>query len=84
MVRLDLAAIITGLGLGLTLSLLASTLTREDVTGTYQIITTISRVAALTGAYLALLGLLLVSRITWIERAVGHDRLVSWHRKSAP
>ncbi len=84
MFRLDLAAVITGVGLGLTLSLLASTLTREDVTGTYQIITTISRVAALAGAYLALLGLLLVSRITWIERAVGHDRLVSWHRKSAP
>ena len=40
--------------------------------------------SALSGAYLALLGLLLVSRVTWIERAVGHDRLVSWHRKSAP
>ena len=84
MVRLDLAAILTGSGLGLTLSLLASTLTKEDVTGTFQIITTISRVAALAGTYLALLGLLLVARITWIERAVGHDRLVSWHRKSAP
>jgi predicted ferric reductase len=84
MFRLDLAAIVTGVGLGLTLSLLASTLTREDVTGTFQIITTISRVAALAGAYLALLGLLLVARITWIERAVGHDRLVSWHRKAAP
>lgn len=84
MVRLDLAAILTGSGLGLTLSLLAATLTKEDVTGTFQIITTISRVAALAGTYLALLGLLLVARITWIERAVGHDRLVSWHRKSAP
>ena len=84
MARLDLAAILTGTGLGLTLSLLAATLTKEDVTGTFQIITTISRVAALAGAYLALLGLLLVARITWIERAVGHDRLVSWHRKSAP
>jgi len=84
MFRLDLAAIVTGVGLGLTLSLLASTLTKEDVTGTFQIITTISRIAALAGAYLALIGLLLVSRITWIERAVGHDRLVSWHRKAAP
>ena len=84
LLRLDLAAIVTGVGLGLTLSLLASTLTKEDVTGTFQIITTVSRVAALAGAYLALVGLLLVSRITWIERAVGHDRLVSWHRKAAP
>ena len=84
MVRLDLAAIITGVGLGITLSLLLTTLTREDVTGVFPVITTISRVAALSGTYLALIGLLLVARITWIERAVGHDRLVSWHRKSAP
>ena len=33
MVRLDVAAILTGTGFGLTLSLLAATLTREDVTG---------------------------------------------------
>lgn len=84
MARLDIAAVVTGVGLGLTLSVLASTLTKEDVTGVYQIITTISRIAALSGTYLALVGLLLVARITWIERAVGHDRLVSWHRKSAP
>ena len=82
--RLDLAAIVTGTGLGLTLSLLASTLTREDLSGTFTVITTLSRVAALAGTYLALLGLLLVARITWIERAVGHDRLILWHRKSAP
>lgn len=84
MVRLDLAAIATGLGLGVTLSLLVSTLTQENLSGTFQVITTISRVAALAGTYLALLSLLMVARISWIERAVGHDRLVSWHRKSAP
>jgi predicted ferric reductase len=82
--RLDAAATITGLGLGFTLALLVSTLSVDDVNGTYQIITTISRVAALTGSYLALVGLMMVARIPWVEHAVGHDRLVSWHRKSAP
>ena len=82
--RLDAAATITGLGLGFTLAVLVSTLSVDDVNGPYQIITTISRVAALSGSYLALVGLMMVARIPWIERAVGHDRLVLWHRKSAP
>ena len=82
--RLDAAATITGLGLGFTLAVLVSTLSVDDVNGVYPIITTISRVAALSGSYLALVGLMMVARIPWIERAVGHDRLVLWHRKSAP
>jgi predicted ferric reductase len=82
--RLDAAATITGLGLGFTLAVLVSTLSVDDVNGPYPIITTISRVAALSGSYLALVGLMMVARIPWIERAVGHDRLVLWHRKSAP
>ena len=39
---------------------------------------------ALIGTYLALVGVLLVARIPWVERGVGHDRLVIWHRKLAP
>ena len=66
------------------MAVLVSTLSVDDVNGPYQIITTISRVAALSGSYLALVGLMMVARIPWIERAVGHDRLVLWHRKSAP
>jgi predicted ferric reductase len=30
------------------------------------------------------LGILLVSRIPWVERGVGHDRLITWHRKLGP
>lgn len=36
--------------------------------------------AGLAGSYLLLLMLLLVARISWIEQAVGQDRLVRWHR----
>ena len=36
--------------------------------------------AGLAGSYLLLLMLLLVARISWVEQAVGQDRLVRWHR----
>ena len=38
----------------------------------------------LVGAYLAIVGILLVARIPWVERGVGHDRLVTWHRNLGP
>jgi hypothetical protein len=57
---------------------------QSDIASFYSIIQTISRFAALVGTYFALLGILLVSRIPWVERGVGHDRLVTWHRKLGP
>jgi predicted ferric reductase len=36
--------------------------------------------SGLAGAYLMLIMLLLVSRIPWIERLAGQDRLIRWHR----
>jgi len=80
----DQATLITGLGLGLTLSIQIITLTAHDFSSVYSIITMLSRFFALTGSYLAIIGLLLIARIPWIEQALGHDRLVTWHRKSAP
>ena len=40
--------------------------------------------AALAGTYLALALIVLVARVPWIEREVGHQRLVALHRKVAP
>jgi predicted ferric reductase len=40
--------------------------------------------AAMVGTYLCLVCLLLVSRLPWVERAVGHDRMVLAHRRLAP
>jgi predicted ferric reductase len=39
---------------------------------------------ALAGTYLCLVLLLLVSRLPWLEREVGHDRMVGLHRRVAP
>lgn len=44
------------------------------------VLTAAGRLAGLTGAYLALVQLLLLARLPWLERAVGFDRLAAWHR----
>ena len=45
---------------------------------------TVSRLAALVGSYFSIVGIFLVARIPIVERGVGHDRLVTWHRKLGP
>lgn len=80
----DQFSLITGLGLGFTLTIQITTLTSSDFADIYSQITTASRFFALIGSYLSIVGLLLIARIAWIETAIGHDRLVTWHRKSMP
>ena len=53
-----------------------TTLSPFDFTDPYAVITTISRFFALVGSYLAIIGLFLIARIPWVERSLGHDRLV--------
>jgi predicted ferric reductase len=80
----DWASWFLGIGLGLTLALQVTTMRWSDISTPYAAIASISRVAALTGTYFAIVGIFLVSRIPWVERGVGHDRLVTWHRKLGP
>lgn len=80
----DWAALITGVGLGLTIALQVTTLSTSDINSVYGAISSFSRLCALVGTYFALVGILLVSRIPWIEQGVGHDRLITWHRKLGP
>ena len=80
----DQIALITGIGLGLTLAIQITTLSVSDFGDIYSQIITASRFFALTGSYLSIIGLLLIARISWIENVLGHDRLVTWHRKAMP
>ena len=80
----DWAALLMGTGIGLTVALQATTMRSADFRDVYQWIDTIARTCALLGTYFSLAGVLLVARIPWVERGVGHDRLVTWHRKLAP
>lgn len=80
----DWAALLLGLGLGLTVALELTTVRKSDFSDVYQSLALAGRVCALVGTYFALAGVLLIARIPWVERGVGHDRLVIWHRKLAP
>ena len=80
----DAAALLAGLGLGLTVAMQLTSMSRADITTPYALITSFSRLCALVGTYFAVLGIFLIARIPLVERGVGHDRLVTWHRKLGP
>ena len=80
----DWASTFLGFGIGLTAAIYLETTTQTDWNSVYNIIISVSRISALFGSYLALVGLVLVARMPWIEKSVGHDRLVIWHRKLGP
>ncbi len=66
------------------MALQATTLRSGDFKDFYSVVVTVSRLAALVGTYLSVVGIFLVARIPVVERGVGHDRLVTWHRKLGP
>jgi len=76
----DWAALLSGAGLGLTLALQATTLRSVDFKDFYSMVVTVSRLAALVGTYLSVVGIFLVARIPVVERGVGHHRLMPWQR----
>lgn len=46
--------------------------------------TALGRLTGLVGTYLMLIAVVLVARLPALERAIGQDRLVRWHRRLAP
>ena len=80
----DWAALLLGAGLGLTLALQLTTVRLNDFNSFYSLIVSASRLLALVGTYFAVVGMFLIARIPWVESGVGHDRLVTWHRKLGP
>ena len=80
----DWASWFLGICLGLTLALQATTMRKSDISSVYAVVASVSRLAALTGTFFAVVGIFLIARIPWVERGVGHDRLVTWHRKLGP
>ena len=80
----DWASLFLGGGLGLTLALQATTMRASDINSVYSVIASVSRLAALTGSYFAIVGIFFVARIPAVEKGVGYDRLVAWHRKLGP
>jgi predicted ferric reductase len=78
----DVAVALAGVGLGLVVGIQIATST--GVEGPGALLIELSRWAGLLGTYLALLVIFLVARVPVVERAVGMDRMISWHRKLGP
>ena len=51
-----------------------------ELHSTGDVLVSVARLTGLLGAYSALLQVLLLARIPWVERSVGFDRLTVWHR----
>jgi predicted ferric reductase len=81
--RGDIAVLIAGIGLGITTAFAVG-----DAPATWQYLggpmTALGSITAMAGTYLCLALLVLVARVPWVEREVGHDKLVSLHRQVAP
>ncbi len=75
---------LTGLGLGVTLALVVTGESRGSLAAPGGLLIAGGRLTGFTGAYLMLIMVVLVARLPWLERAVGQDRLVRWHRQIAP
>ncbi len=51
-----------------------------DVDDQAELVTSLARITGLLGAYLALVQVLLLARLPWLERLIGFDRLTIVHR----
>ncbi len=75
---------LAGLGLGITVALAVTAESAGSLAALGGPATAAGRLAGLVAAYLMLITVLLVARIPALDRAVGHDRLVAWHRRLGP
>ncbi|HEY5265728.1 MAG TPA: ferredoxin reductase family protein [Acidimicrobiales bacterium] len=68
-----------GLGIAVVLAFWGESLGSLEARGGW--LTLGGRLSGLVGTYLMLVMVILVSRIPWLERSVGQDQLVRWHRR---
>jgi len=73
-----------GAGLGVTTAVTITAETRGLLSVPGGLATFAGNVTGMTGTYLALIMVLLVSRIPFVERVLGQDGLLRWHRRLAP
>lgn len=80
----DLASVLVGLGLGASVALALTTETGSQLSAPGGVATFLGSLTGLVGTYLALVMVLLMSRVAPVERVIGHDRLAIWHRRLSP
>ena len=77
-------ATLAGLGLGVTLALGVSAESAGSLKAAGGLATAAGRLAGLAAAYAMVVVVVVVARFGPLERAIGQDRLVRWHRRLGP
>src|SRR4051794_20591174 len=80
----DLLAGAAGLGLGIPVGLAVTAESAGSLSAPGGVATALGRLAGLLAAYAMVVVVLLVARVPPLERAIGQDRLVAWHRRLRP
>jgi len=81
--RVNFVTLGAGLGFGAVLGSSLVTLL-PNVGSAGGVANAIGSTAAMTGTYLCLMLMMLISRVAWLEKEAGHDQMVKWHRTIAP
>jgi predicted ferric reductase len=71
-----------GIGLGMTIAFDVAAESAQTLSAPGGWLTAAGRLTGMVGTYALLLSVLLVGRLPVVERAIGLDRLVRWHRSS--
>jgi ferredoxin-NADP reductase/DMSO/TMAO reductase YedYZ heme-binding membrane subunit len=80
----NVLAALAGIGLGVTIALGVTAESAGSLAAPGGVATAIGRMTGLLAAYAMIVVVLLVARIPPLERAIGQDRLVAWHRSLGP
>ena len=80
----DLLALLAGIGFGATMATEIANESQATLMAPGGLLSAVGRLAGFGGAYLMLIMIVLIARLPWLERSVGQDRLVRWHRRVAP
>lgn len=80
----NIAAFAAGIGAGITAAFTLPALTATDWSVAGAIPNALGIVTAMAGTYGALLSIVLMARLPFLEHEVGQDRLTAWHRRLGP
>ena len=80
----DALAAAAGIGLGITIGLAVTAESAGSLAAPGGIAIALGRLTGLLAAYAMVVVVLLVARVPPLERAIGQDRLVAWHRTLGP
>jgi predicted ferric reductase len=80
----DACAAAAGIGFGAVVASVITSETHGSLAAPGGPVIALGRLAAFTGTYLILIMVVLIARLPWLERTVGQDQLIRWHRRISP